>query len=319
MVSGSLELSAQGKVMTRTEYINKYKDIAISEMKRTGVPASIKLAQGMLESGNGNSTLAVKGNNHFGIKCHNNWKGKGIRHNDDKKRECFRRYKHVEESFIDHSDFLSSTSRYAFLFDLEPTDYKGWARGLKKAGYATSPTYAEALIRIIEENELFVYDLTDMKKRIKDEPYRIAETAERTVYQRNRVKYIISREGDSFESIRKEMKLLPFQLFKYNELEQGDSIYPGQVLYIQPKRNRAEAGNNYHIVKEGEKMHDISQQYAIKLDKLYEKNLMEYGTEPDAGKKLSLRKNLKGENFPEPKGIKEKPVERKKIEFEFID
>ncbi|MZP65514.1 MAG: hemagglutinin, partial [Bacteroidales bacterium] len=139
-------------------YINQYRDIAISEMKRTGVPASITLAQGMVESDYGRSTLARLGNNHFGIKCHNGWKGQTMRKHDDRRNECFRKYNSALESYYDHSDFLRSGSRYAFLFDLDPLDYKAWARGLKKAGYATNPDYANMLIRKIEENRLYEFD-----------------------------------------------------------------------------------------------------------------------------------------------------------------
>ena len=154
-----------GQKLTRTEYIEKYAETAVREMKATGIPASITLAQGCLESGNGNSTLATKANNHFGIKCHKNWKGKTIRHDDDEKNECFRSYRSADESFRDHSDFLRYSDRYAALFNLELTDYKGWAYGLQKAGYATARTYAESLIRIIEENELYRYDKLDRKAR----------------------------------------------------------------------------------------------------------------------------------------------------------
>jgi flagellum-specific peptidoglycan hydrolase FlgJ len=139
-------------------YIEKYRDIAISEMKRTGVPASITLAQGMVESNYGQSRLATEAFNHFGIKCHNGWTGATIRHDDDHRNECFRRYRNAQESFYDHSDFLRTGSRYSFLFSLSPYDYKGWAHGLKKAGYATNPDYANMLIRKIEENNLALYD-----------------------------------------------------------------------------------------------------------------------------------------------------------------
>ena len=154
----SLAAAAQnGRKMTRKEYIDTYKELAMREMVNTRIPASITLAQGILESGDGNSTLARKANNHFGIKCHD-WKGKRVKYDDDKRNECFRKYKSVEESYKDHSEFLSTRYRYAFLFDYEQYDYKAWAKGLKKAGYATSPTYSKALIKLIEENELYVYD-----------------------------------------------------------------------------------------------------------------------------------------------------------------
>ena len=160
-----LEAQSAGR-MSREEYIEMYSDIAMKEMLRSGVPASITLAQGMLESDNGNSSLAKKSNNHFGIKCHNDWTGKKVHHDDDSRHECFRKYKTVYDSYVDHSDFLMNTSRYAFLFDLDVKDYRGWAKGLKKAGYATSRTYADMLIRIIEENDLHRYDLLALEEGV---------------------------------------------------------------------------------------------------------------------------------------------------------
>jgi hypothetical protein len=151
-------VSNSGSGQSAEDYINMYKDIAVSEMKRTGIPASITLAQGMIESDFGRSSLARDANNHFGIKCHNGWTGATIRHHDDRRNECFRKYRKPEDSFYDHSDFLKSGSRYSFLFDIKPTDYRAWARGLKRAGYATNPDYADMLIRKIEENNLWNFD-----------------------------------------------------------------------------------------------------------------------------------------------------------------
>lgn len=139
-------------------YVEQFASLAVEEMYRSGVPASITLAQGLLESRYGLSELAVKGNNHFGIKCHNNWKGKKIYYDDDRKGECFRKYPSPELSYRDHSDFLRYRDRYKFLFDYKITDYKSWAHGLKKAGYATDPAYASKLIRIIEDYKLYEYD-----------------------------------------------------------------------------------------------------------------------------------------------------------------
>ena len=322
----SATLMAQGTRITREEYINTYKDIAISEMNRTGVPASIKLAQGILETGNGNSRLAIKGNNHFGIKCHNSWKGKKIHHDDDERGECFRKYKSPEESFLDHSDFLRGSVRYSFLFNLEITDYKGWAWGLQKAGYATSPTYATSLIRIIEENKLDRFDRLLPALQPYDPSYTDG-SAGRQIFRRNRIKYIVFQEGDNLEDLRKELKLMPNQLRNYNEISSDVSVNPGQILYIQPKRNSAEAGTKYHIVQQGETMHDISQLYGIKLTKLYEKNHIKYGTEPEAGQELSLRKKVKGdkpfmernEKNARKKRVRENLEESDKIEFEFFE
>ncbi len=286
----------KGQKLTREDYINTYKELAIKEMKRSGIPASITLAQGMLESGNGNSTLAVKGNNHFGIKCHG-WKGKKIYHDDDAKGECFRKYKSAYESYIDHSEFLMHTPRYRFLFDLDPDDYKGWAKGLKKAGYATSPRYATMLIKIIEDNELYVYDSGNARVKRKRERNDKAQSesdfsvsVDRRVKERNRVEYIEVKKGDTFESLQEEFDLLPFELFSYNNLPKGAGLYPGQELYLQPKRNRAERGNDIHVVQEGETMYSISQKYAVKLNKLYKRNHMDPADELQPGETIWLRK-----------------------------
>ncbi len=277
--------------MTREEYIRKYAGLAVKEMKRSGIPASITLAQGLLESDNGNSRLAVKGNNHFGIKCHD-WKGKKIYHDDDERNECFRKYKDVYESYKDHSDFLMNSSRYAFLFELDYKDYKGWSRGLKKAGYATSRSYAQVLIRIIEENELYRYDQGYIPHP--DEEFEIASADTREILEKNRVDYIIVEEGDTYMDLTRELGMMRFELARYNEAVQKNSdLVPGSILYLQPKRNRAERGEDIHVVQEGESMYGISQEYAVKLKKLYKKNNMEEGTRPEPGDTLSLRKNRK--------------------------
>ena len=189
---------------SRKAFIKKYKDIAIEEMDRTGIPASIKLAQGILESGCGKSQLAINANNHFGIKCHN-WNGPSFTMDDDKRNECFRKYRNPEESWIDHSEFLLTRPRYAFLFDLPKTDYKGWAKGLKKAGYATASDYAQKLIKIIEEEELYQFDRPGKKIRpIPNElNYQLGESKNyqsRVVYI-NKIPSVKVKEGDTFESI----------------------------------------------------------------------------------------------------------------------
>jgi LysM repeat protein len=284
---------------TRQEYIERYKDWAIEEMARSGIPASIKLAQGMLESNNGNSTLAVKANNHFGIKCHD-WKGKRLRHDDDKKNECFRKYKTVRDSYIDHTNFLMNGPRYSYLFTLDQTDYKGWARGLKKAGYATSPTYASALIRIIEENELDRYDSGKVSRRktteagIWEEIVDIdgfeIEIEHRKILMRNRIDYIIVKEGDTYQGLTRELEMMPYELAKYNEIPRNSALQQGQVLYLQPKRNKASVEFKFHLVEDGETMYEISQMYGIKLKKLYQLNLMNPGEEPQPGDEIQLRK-----------------------------
>lgn len=284
---------------TRQEYIDQYNAWAIDEMKRSGIPASITLAQGMLESNNGNSTLATKGNNHFGIKCHD-WKGKSLRHDDDKKNECFRKYKSAKDSYIDHTAFLMNGPRYSFLFELDQTDYKAWARGLKKAGYATSPTYATALIRIIEDNELGQFDSGKIRRRKTEDTETIAEVtdidgfeieiAHRKILIRNRIDYIIVKEGDTYQSLTKELEMMPYELAQYNEIPRNSKLKKGQVLYLQPKRGKASVEFSYHTVEAGETMYDISQMYGVKLKKLYQLNLMSPGEEPELNDEIHLRK-----------------------------
>jgi hypothetical protein len=245
LLGGTLAAGAQK--MTREDYIVMYRDLAIEEMVRSGIPASITLAQGMLESDNGNSTLARRANNHFGIKCHG-WKGKRITHDDDEKNECFRKYKTVHESYADHTDFLMGSPRYSSLFELEPTDYKGWAKGLKKAGYATSSSYADLLIRIIEENDLHQFDTgkgwpaelaSRERKELADIDNLEIEVGKRRILVRNRINYIIVKEGDTYQSLTREMDMMPFELAKYNEIPRDSRLVKGQVLYLQPKRNSA--------------------------------------------------------------------------------
>jgi len=295
------------------QYIDQYRNLAISEMRRTGVPASITLAQGMIESDFGRSSLATEANNHFGIKCHNDWTGPTIRHHDDKRNECFRKYRKAEESFSDHSDFLRSGSRYTALFDLAPDDYKAWARGLKKAGYATNPDYANMLIAKIEQ-----YGLSDLDKggnnnrnsqiarvevdsslpvnaqsgtktdtRIQEMPAGTVNISR--IMEVNRVQYIIVREGETRDKIEKEFNLLRWELPKYNELGSDFSLYAGQRLYLQPKREKAEPGKDTYITVSGDSMYSISQVFGVKVKSLFEYNRMAEGTEPDPGQKIWLR------------------------------
>ena len=294
-VSGNAQ---SGKQYSREDYILAYKDLAVRQMKQSGVPASIILAQGMLESNNGNSTLAIEANNHFGIKCHDNWRGATIYHDDDRRNECFRKYRKPEESFIDHSDFLRDTRRYAFLFDLAPTDYKGWARGLHKAGYATNPDYANMLIKIIEDNKLYLLDRgVDIqvashhgkKSHVDDNSYFVDIYKQHRVSETNGVKYVVAKEGDSFESLAKELEMMRWQLFKYNDLPKDATITSGEVLYVKPKRRSASREYPTHIVDSSETLQQISQKYAVKLKMLYKRNGLKPGEEPIAGQKIYMR------------------------------
>jgi flagellum-specific peptidoglycan hydrolase FlgJ/LysM repeat protein len=306
--TGSAKYTAPKSGSPEDLYISKYSDLAISEMKRTGVPASITLAQGMLESDYGRSRLAYAGNNHFGIKCAN-WDGGTVYHNDDKRNDCFRKYPSVEESFYDHSNFLKNGSRYSFLFQLPPTDYKAWAHGLKKAGYATNPDYANLLIRKIEENNLDIFDkgyvASKTMKKNNAPDLQAEETVARNknvqfetagfisipprIQENNRVQYIIVRDGETREKIEKEFKLLRWELAKYNELKDEFDIVPGQILYLQPKRDKAEPGKETYTVKDGDTVYSISQKFGIKMKSIYDLNRLAVGSEIKPGTKIWLR------------------------------
>lgn len=262
------------------EYVSKYKSIAIREMYDYGIPASITLAQGILESGLGKSELAVNANNHFGIKCHNEWSGERMYHDDDATQECFRKYNNAEESFIDHSQFLKNRARYSFLFELDRADYKGWAKGLKEAGYATDPKYPVRLINLIEEHNLHQYDLMFPD-----------EVSEKVKAQRDSVidiKHIYAQKNDTYYTIAK-MYHIPFGLiYVYNDVNRDDrQPEEGDIVYLQSKRNKCEECGTY-IVKSGDSMHSISQKFGIKLLKLYDLNDMPYTAVPMVGQEIKL-------------------------------
>ena len=302
-------LKSQEKISVE-EYIMTYKESAMNKMSVYGIPASITLAQGILESGSGNSELARKANNHFGIKCHNDWTGKTFTMDDDAKDECFRKYKTPDESYRDHSIFLTTRDRYAGLFKLKVTDYKGWAHGLKKAGYATNPKYPQLLIKIIEENMLYEFDagitpeyLTSlesdpalMTNEMTEEiilttpsDYKLVEVWEtgRKVYINNGVKFIFTDTGDSFSNIAADFEIYSWQLPKYNELEKDASLQEGRMLYIEKKKKK-NSDKDSHSVRSGESMHSISQLYGIQLKQLYKKNKMAEGTGVEVGKVIKL-------------------------------
>ena len=263
------------------DYIDTYSDIAIREMVDYGIPASITLAQGILESGVGKSRLAVEANNHFGIKCHNDWTGETITHDDDSRRECFRKYDNAEESFIDHSQFLKSKARYSFLFELDRRDYKGWAKGLKQAGYATDKNYADRLVTLIEDLELYRFDdmAPSTEPAPKAEPIRIEE---------KNLKFVIVQKGESYFTIAKKYRI-PFNLiYSYNDVEKtARQPKPGDKVYLHPK-NTSCKGCPPHTVKEGESMFSISQEYGIKIHSLYDLNSMSYDSTPYVGQVLML-------------------------------
>ena len=311
-----LALNAQ---TLQQKYIDTYAELAVQEMYRSGVPASITLAQGMLESGNGRSTLAVKANNHFGIKCHNGWKGGRVYHDDDAKGECFRKYSHASESYRDHSDFLRYRDRYKFLFDLKPTDYKGWAYGLKKAGYATDPGYAEKLIQLIELYDLFHYDVETSsfgtagehasKKKVEtrrpasptviEQVVPVSEQVVRKSFQfaltremfsKNGVPFIFSTEGETYGSIADSYGLFVKELLKFNDLDDVERLLPGTVVYLQAKKKSAAKGLEKHVLEEGETVRQIAQRYAVKVKHIYKLNGWAKDYVPRAGEFIKLRK-----------------------------
>lgn len=291
----------------RKAYIQKYKKIAIEEMARAGIPASIKLAQGILESGDGKSSLATKANNHFGMKCGSAWKGGTYYLKDDDYdangnliKSCFRAYEKPEESYTAHSEFLRDPRkryRYGSLFSLQPKDYKAWAYGLKKAGYATNPRYPQLLIGIIEANKLYQYDdMADLSPYIGGEPPLLAgDMGRNEVVLNNGVRMVLTSRGDTPESLGNRFRVSAKRIIRYNELPQGaaTTFADGSPIYLQPKRKRWRGKDEFHPVQGGETMHDISQLYGIRLKQLYKRNRMEPGTQPAAGEKIALRRKIK--------------------------
>ncbi len=311
-------------------YIKQYKAAAIKEMMLYHIPASITLAQGMIESGCGKSKLAVESNNHFGIKCQKEWTGDTYFYDDDAKNECFRKYKSVEESYRDHSLFLITRQRYASLFLIPSMDYAAWARGLKQAGYATNPEYANILIRTIETNQLFLYDdTTAMQPAMagNDEPrvkaskhateksevnsqaklsnsgrvlftknykyplpgdfeYLYTSGLGRKVYQNYGVPFVFASNNDTWFSISKEFEIYSFQVYKQNDLTEHDNIVAGQIVYLEPKKNKNR--EHVYVMKRGDSMYSVSQEKCIRLSKLLKYNKLKPGNEPDAGFELKL-------------------------------
>ena len=298
-----------------SKYISEFKDLAVAEMKRTGVPAAITLAQGIHESGAGTSKLVTASNNHFGIKCKSNWTGESVKHDDDAKGECFRKYPASEDSYKDHSDFLRNGQRYAFLFSLDPTDYEGWANGLKNAGYATNPKYPQVLIKLIEDYGLQEYTFVAMgkisnennKDEVRPEPGVIgivpvvapAEAdkvpdapVEKVSYPTgefkiNETKVVYVKRGTSYLSVAKQYDVDLSKIFEFNEISRTEVSDKDQLIYLQRKRK---TGNNeFHIVQPGETLHFIAQQQAIRLESLLELNWLKRDEKPAVGEKLSLK------------------------------
>ena len=261
-------------------YISRYKELAIHQMLKYKIPASITLAQGLIESGAGNSRLTRESNNHFGIKCHG-WKGRKVYHNDDARNECFRAYPSAYQSYEDHSKFLVNSPRYSRLFKLRITDYKGWARGLKACGYATNPRYANMLIDIIEAYDLNQYDKAKRyDKKIIELLLKGSATDDgfqHRIYKNNKLYYVIARDGDTFKLLGKEFGESYRKLAKYNERDKRDELHEGEIIYLQKKRTKADKKyKNYsHYVSAGESMYSISQLYGIRLKNLYKINKLD--------------------------------------------
>ena len=300
-LTGNLLAQPSDKMVSRDEYINMWKDEAIKQMVEHNIPASITLAQGILESANGNSELARYANNHFGIKCHN-WDGEKMYKDDDHKDDCFRKYQTADESFEDHSEFLVGRDRYAFLFDYEVTDYKSWAKGLKKAGYATNPSYPTLLIDLIEKHNLTQYDqLHDFAESkgpsaeaeaVNAKPIKVVVTSamvntHSVNISSNKIKCITVKEGDTFYKIAKEFEIGLWQLYKYNDLANDDILKSGDLLYLQPKKGKSKIES--HKVEKGETMRSISQKYGVKLKNLYKYNELNFGTNLVPGELVKLK------------------------------
>ncbi len=276
---------------TYDAYIKKYSALAIDHMKRYKIPASITLGQGILESGAGQSSLTLRSNNHFGIKCHNDWKGPSVIARDDRPDDCFRKYKKAEESYEDHSRFLCEKPRYRSLFSLDITDYKGWAKGLQKAGYATDKAYANKLIKIIEDYELYQYDKKGNWKKIEKEVEKITQTPhnKHTPYKTHGLIYVIAQENDSYENIALEFKFKAKDLYKFNEVPSGFPLQPGDLVYFEKKKKKADKPYFEHVVKVGESMYSISQRYGVQVKSLYKMNKKDFEYVPVEGDVLKLR------------------------------
>ena len=314
---------ALGAANPRVAYIERYSALAVSEMQRTGVPASITLAQAIVESGAGSSPLALYANNHFGLKCHNDWTGEKYYYDDDQAQECFRLFASAEDSFRAHSDFLRERERYRALFDLDPTDYKGWAKGLRRAGYATDPAYATKLINLIEDFQLYRFDRqapvgvpspreqeaerqgSGQEASAAPAGGRPAETEDapaaeysesvgvslvRPVYEENGVPYVRAIEGETYQSIADENGLFLKRLLGYNDLDSERPLTPGTRVYLARKKAQCAQAGKYLVERDGETLWEISQLFGVRMDKLRLYNIFHGTTVFGAGDTVILRK-----------------------------
>ena len=277
------------------KYIKKYKKIAVEHRKKYGIPASITIAQGLLESQAGQSRLATEGNNHFGIKCGSGWNGKTIRHDDDRRQECFRKYKNAEQSYEDHARFLKR-KRYEPLFKHKVTDYKSWARTLRKCGYATDPKYPDKLIDLIERYELYRYD----KGKVDDEPeeeFNVDKELQllegsvvaHAVHQRGNLFFVRTRQGDTYKSIAEEFDIKEKKLKSFNDIKDDESLKAGSVVYLQEKNKKYDGDEESYTVKDGETLYSISQELGIRLKELCKMNKLKEHSEIKKGATLRIR------------------------------
>ena len=294
LLLSSLAATAQSKWNERyQQYIDQYKDIAIEQMQRWKVPASITLAQGIFESGAGQSELTRRSNNHFGIKCHG-WTGRKTYKDDDAAGECFRVYDSAFDSFEDHSRFLATGQRYRSLFTLKTTDYKGWARGLKAAGYATNPQYADKLIDLIQLYRLYTYDTAKgydrfMTAHAKDHGVNGQPLHPIKIYNKNY--YLYARRGDTFRMIGQEIGVSYKKIASYNERDRDDQLAEGEIVWLKKKQKKAPKiyKNHLHYVRQGESMYSIAQSYGIRLKSLYKMNKLKPDDDIYVGMALKLR------------------------------
>lgn len=279
-------------------YIAKYAKTAVESQKKHKIPASITLAQGLLESAAGESRLAKEGNNHFGIKCGSSWYGKSMKMDDDAIGECFRCYANAKDSYNDHAEFLQR-QRYAFLFDYPITDYKSWAYGLKRAGYATDPNYPKKLISIIELYKLYEYDTNTQSQNIisksneKNETNRPQNSDDLFGYieiRNNGVRCLKLLNDDTYKNIAKKYGISLKKLLYYNDLNKSVDLFRGDYVYLAPKKNKTKKTIDNYTVKSGDSMHSISQEFGIKLKAIYKINKIEYGTPVEINQTIKLHK-----------------------------
>ena len=288
LIAATAAAAGARKLPAYEKYIRQYSDLAVRHQKKYRIPASITLAQGILESGAGQSDLARRSNNHFGIKCHADWSGKRVYHDDDLRGECFRKYKRVEDSYDDHSRFIAERPRYARLFKLNGKDYKGWARGLQKCGYATDRAYANKLIKVIEDYELYRYDTGKYKgSPSKDTPP--AAVRRYDIYRTHGLIYVYAKAGDSFDQIARSLNFRVKDLKKFNEVPEDFPLQAGDIVYLEMKKKKADKPHYDHVVQVGESMHSISQQYGIRIKSLYKLNKKDEDYVHEEGDVLKLR------------------------------